>query len=178
MAWLRFQTYRRHGVILPRGALILRPENIRIGKDFGLNPGCLLLCQDRDKGSELVIGDRVALNYNVQINADSGGRIYISDNVIIGPGCILRAADHSFERTDRAIRDQLTQPGVIRLDDDVWLGAGVIVLKDVTIGRSSVIGAGSVVTGDIPPYSIAVGIPARVIRTRSDTSYEPTEAAA
>jgi len=54
------------------------------------------------------------------------------------------------------------------IDDDVWLGAGVIVLNGVTIGRGAVIGAGAVVTKDVPPYSVAVGVPAVVVRRRGE----------
>ena len=164
---IHYKTFRHHGLFLPQGAFFLRPENIRLGKNFSLSPFCQLICQDPENGSELVIGNRVALNFGVHINADRGGKIRIGDNVIIGPMCILRAADHIFTHKNIPIRDQQSVPGVITIEDDVWLGGGVIVLKDVTIGRSSVIGAGSVVTRDIPPFSVAVGNPARVIRNRN-----------
>ena len=60
----------------------------------------------------------------------------------------------------------LASKGPIVIEDDAWLGLGVIVLDGVTIGRGAVIGAGAVVTGDVPPYAIAVGVPARVVGSR------------
>ena len=94
------------------------------------------------------------------------GEIFIGNNVLIGPYCILRAADHEFRNPNKLIKEQGHRSGRIVIEDDVWLGARVTVLKDVTIGKGSVIGAGSVVTKDIPPYSIAVGVPAKVIGKR------------
>jgi galactoside O-acetyltransferase len=161
---MRFDFFRLHRVFLPRGAVANRIDNIKIGKQFTLAPFCQLFCQDRT-GSELVIGDRVSLNYNVMVNAD-GGKIYLGNNVIIGPQTVLRAANHRFEDPNLPIRDQGNKGGAIVVEDDVWIGANVVVLPDVKIGKGSVIGAGSVVTRDIPEYSVAVGVPARVIKSR------------
>ena len=109
----------------------------------------------------------MSLNHNVSLNTDEGGKIILGDNVIIGPGSILRAVNHRFESTDVPIRDQGHAGGVIHVEEDVWLGANVMVLPGVRIGRGSIIGAGAIVTKDIPPYSIAVGNPAKVVRKRT-----------
>ena len=92
------------------------------------------------------------------------------ESVIIGENCLLaemvsiRDNDHDFSDPDRPYRDQghLTSPVV--LGDNVWLGARVIVTRGVTIGSGTVVGAGAVVTSDLPSYSVAVGVPAKVIR--------------
>lgn len=164
--WLKFKAFRKYGIYLPEGSYILKPESIEIGKDFAISPYCQLLCQDPETGSKLVIGDRVALNFNVIINADRGGKIRIGNNVIIGPMVIFRSSNHKFEKLEVPIRDQGSEPGYIIVEDDVWIGAGAVILPNVKIGKSSVVGAGSVVSKDIPPYSIAVGNPAKAIRRR------------
>lgn len=111
------------------------------------------------------IGSRVTFNVGVVIDG-SHGEIRIGDDVLMGPYCVLRAADHGFDDVSRPIREQEYVSGTIIVEDDVWLGSHVVVKGGVTIGRGSVIGAHSVVTKDIPPYSVAIGVPARVATTR------------
>lgn len=112
----------------------------------------------------LRIGKNSAWNWGCWINALGG--IEIGSNVIIGPYCIIHSANHTFDDIARPIILQGYEKKPVRIGDDCWLGANVIVLPGVTIGRGSIIGAGSVVTKDIPPYSVAVGNPAKVIRSR------------
>jgi galactoside O-acetyltransferase len=112
------------------------------------------------------IGNDVAINANVLVDANDSGKIQIGHGCLIGPNVVLRASDHVFARTDTAIRLQGHKAGVIVLEDDVWLAANVVVTRDTRIGRGSVVGAGSVVTRDIPAYSVAAGAPARVIASR------------
>ena len=90
------------------------------------------------------------------------GHLYIGKRVSIGPGCILVLAAHA--NTSRVKQQIPEKERWIRLEDDVWLGAGVIVLPQITIGEGSIIGAGAVVTKDIPPHSVAVGNPAKIIK--------------
>jgi acetyltransferase-like isoleucine patch superfamily enzyme len=78
----------------------------------------------------------------------------------------LICGNHTFVRRDLPIRSQPTEELPITIGDDVWLGASAIVLGGVSIGEGSVVGAGSVVTQDLPPYSIARGVPARVVGVR------------
>ncbi len=162
---MRLDFFRKYGAYLPQGTVVNRIENIKIGKNFAISPYCQLLCQDI-KGSELVIGDHVALNYNVMINADRGGKIYIGNNVMIGPQTVLRASNHKFKNIDVPICEQGCAGGTIVVEDGVWIGANVVVLPNVKIGKGSVIGAGSVVNRDISEYCVAVGVPARVIKSR------------
>lgn len=96
------------------------------------------------------------------------GTITIGNNVIIGPYTILASGNHKYDCLDRLIRQQGIALKPIVIEDDVWIGAHAIVLPGVTIGRGSVIGAGAVVTNDIPAYSVAVGIPARIVKFRLD----------
>ena len=121
-----------------------------------------------DTPKAIEMGKNVAINYGCIIDASDGGEIIIGDNVSMGPYCVLRAANHVFTNPNIPIREQGHEPGKIILEDDVWLGANVIVLPNVKIGRGSVIGAGAVVTKEIEPYSIAVGVPAKKIRRRGN----------
>ena len=163
---MRFKAYIRFGLILPSGAVIAHADNVTIGSRFGISPNCYILCQDPEKGSSLHIGNNVLLNLSVMINADCGGAIRIGDNVLVGPNVVIRAADHRFSDIDRLIVEQGHVAGTIDIGDDVWIGANAVILANVRIGKGTVIGAGSVVVGDLPEYSVAVGAPARVIRSR------------
>lgn len=140
------------------------PENVRLGDGIYVDRGFVLRACER---ASITIGDDFGANGNVRLIADCGGRIEIGDKVIIGPNVVLRAADHAMERIDVPIREQGHAAGVIRIGNDVWIAANVVVLRDVNIGDHAVIGAGSVVTGDIPPYAVAAGAPARVVRMRN-----------
>jgi acetyltransferase-like isoleucine patch superfamily enzyme len=119
----------------------------------------------------LRIGKNSGWNWGTWINAQGG--VEVGSNVLIGPGCIIHSANHKFDRADIPIRMQGYIKAQVRIEDDCWLGANVIVLPGVTIGKGSVIGAGSVVTENIPPYSVAVGNPAKVIRSRKTSETDP-----
>jgi acetyltransferase-like isoleucine patch superfamily enzyme len=112
----------------------------------------------------LKLGKNSAWNYGCWINAM--GKITIGNNVIIGPYCVIHSGNHRFDRLDIPIRLQGYEKSQVIIEDDCWLGANVIVLSGVTIGKGSVIGAGSVVTKDIPRFSVVAGNPARVIKNR------------
>ena len=94
------------------------------------------------------------------------GHIKIGDNVLIGPNVVLRASDHIYSSVEVPIRMQGHRFGSIIIGDDVWLGSNVIVTSGVNIGGGCVVGAGSVVTKDLPPMTLCVGVPAKPIRSR------------
>ncbi|MDO8527435.1 MAG: acyltransferase [Deltaproteobacteria bacterium] len=163
---MRWSVWRKFRCFLPSSTIIATPKFIKIGKNLALGKFCQIYCQDPEKGSVLEIGNNVSLNSNAMIIANEGGKIYIGNDVLLGPNVVLRAANHSFESKNIPIRSQGHKGGTIVLEDDVWLGAGVVVLPNVRIGKGSVVGAGSVVTKDIPPFSVAMGVPAHVVRSR------------
>jgi acetyltransferase-like isoleucine patch superfamily enzyme len=113
----------------------------------------------------LSIGRNVGLNTGCWINARGG--VTLGDDVILGPYCVIHSANHRVGRLDIPIRNQGYDEAPVYIGNNVWLGAQVIVLPGVTIGDNAVIGAGAVVTHDIPPNAVAAGNPARVIRTRT-----------
>ena len=92
--------------------------------------------------------------------------ITIGNYVMIAENVSIRDSDHNFDDITRPMRMQNISTAPVTVGNDVWLGYGVVVTKGVTIGDGCVIGANSVVTRDIPPYSVAVGAPARIIRKR------------
>lgn len=110
-------------------------------------------------GGVLEIGDDTFINNGSVLSASQG--IYVGDRVNIAPGCTV--IDNDFHGTDDRQAPPARAP--IVLEDDVWLGTGVTVLKGVRIGRGSVIAAGAVVTKDIPAGVLAGGVPARVLRS-------------
>ncbi len=112
----------------------------------------------------IVIGTHCSINPFCVLQGYGG--ITIGDHVRIAAHTSLVAFNHNFEDTEQTIREQGSQAKGIVIEDDVWIGSGVRVLDGVRIGKGSVIGAGAVVTADIPPYSVAVGVPARVMRKR------------
>jgi acetyltransferase-like isoleucine patch superfamily enzyme len=118
------------------------------------------------KRPEKIFIGRSVINNFVTLDATYGEGIRVGDQVLIGPYTVVVSYDHGFADPSRPIREQECQGGRVTIDDDVWIGAHCIITCNVTIGRGSVIGAGSVVTHDIPPGSIAHGSPARVVGHR------------
>ena len=118
--------------------------------------------------ASVTIGDDVGINIGVILDPMEGGHIELGNSIGIGPYCILRSSDHGFSDATVSFRKQPHVGGTIVIEDDVWLGSHVVVTRNVRIGKGSVIGAHSVVTRDIPPYSIAMGVPARVVKSRLD----------
>lgn len=113
-----------------------------------------------DIGMTTRLGDRVYINHNLVL-LDSGG-VSIGNDVRIGPNCGIYTPQHAYDPALRAAGYERSFPVVI--EDNVWIGGGVSILGGVTIGENSIIGAGSVVTRDIPANVIAVGNPCRVLR--------------
>lgn len=114
-----------------------------------------------DLGFNIKLGKNVLINYDCVLL--DCGEISIGDNVLIGPGVKIVTADHPLEAEKRRDWEVFCAP--IRIEEDVWIGAGAVILSGVTIGARSVIGAGSIVTKDVPSDTIVAGNPARVIRS-------------
>jgi acetyltransferase-like isoleucine patch superfamily enzyme len=117
-------------------------------------------------GEGMRVGDRSNIGPFSYIGCS--GYVDIGSDVLMGPRVTLIAENHVFDDAGMAIKTQGVRREEIRVENDCWLGTGTIVLAGVTIGRGSVIAAGSVVNSDIPPFSVAGGVPARVLRRRDD----------
>ncbi|MBO4369289.1 MAG: acyltransferase [Desulfovibrio sp.] len=138
-------------------------RNMRFGSGVRLGTGVFLSAEN----GSLDLEERVALSPNVQVLADDGA-IHIGRLTAIGPGTVLRAANHSFARCDIPIMEQGHTRGSVFIDEDVWIGANCVITPDVRIGKGAIVGAGAVVTHDVDPYTIVAGVPARCIANRKD----------
>lgn len=115
-------------------------------------------------GIRIAIGDRVHISYGTHFNIQSS--IEIGDDVMVGSGCKFIDHNHGLAINSGPMSLQSISSSPIRIGSDVWIGAASIVLKGVSIGNGSVIGAGSVVTRNVPPMQIWAGNPARLIKHR------------
>ena len=125
----------------------------------------------------IFIGDKVIINMNCTFVDNN--RIDIGSNVLIASNVQIYTATHSIRVNERMVQDWSEGQEIcrtyalpVKIEDGVWIGGGVIILPGVTIGRNSVIGAGSVVTHSIPESCVAVGNPCRVIKQIDNGSYE------
>lgn len=126
-----------------------------------IQPGVTLVAVNR-----LRVGRHFGCNTGTYINAV--GTIEIGDYVLIGSNVTISSGRHPIDGAAPPVFARPVKPSPIRIEDDVWIGAGAVIMPGVTLGRGSVIGANAVVTKNTAPYSISVGIPAKVLRYRTD----------
>lgn len=112
----------------------------------------------------LTVGDKVVFGRNVSVNCYLD--VEIGTDVLFADDIYVSDFDHNFAALDIPIKDQGVSKARVRIEPDVWLGTKVTVCRGVVVGTGSVVGANAVVTRDLPPYSVAAGVPARVIRDR------------
>lgn len=150
-------------VFLDRGVEISARRGygrIILGRWVHLGAHTALRCHE----GTLSVGDKTVLGRNVSVNCyldvEIGSSVLFADDIYV---CDF---DHHFDDLSRPIKDQGIAKSRVRIEPDVWLGTKVTVSRGVVIGAGSVIGANAVVTHDLPAYSVAVGVPARVIKDR------------
>lgn len=145
----------------------LDPERLDLGARTTVGQGTVLSLGDQEHGpGRIRIGDRTWIGQYNNLRA-GGGDIVIGKNCLISQFCSLVATNHACARST-PIQSQGADPTRrgVTLEDDVWLGAGAVVLPGVTIGTGAVIGANAVVNRDVPEYEIWAGVPARRVGER------------
>ncbi|MFC7709081.1 acyltransferase [Micromonospora lupini] len=147
-----------------RGLALARRFAAR-GDNFTFDPDGVYTCETIEVGHNVDLGWRPVL-------MAARARIRIGDNVMFGPEVTIRGGNHRIDQVgvpmiavDKVPGDD-TQDRGVTIGDDVWVGTRAVILHGVTIGRGAVIGAGAIVTRSVPPYAVAAGNPARVIRLR------------
>ncbi len=160
------------------------PHKIHIGNDVVIDDGCCLDAKGTDnegivigngvfvgrntilscKNGDIVLDDHVNIGFNCEIF--SGSRVRLGKNALVAAYTYLVGGDHLYDRIDVPVLYQGRRALGIDVDDNVWLGAHVVVADGVRIGRDVIIGAGAVVIGNIPDFHIATGVPAKIVRDR------------
>lgn len=114
----------------------------------------------------IIIDKYSHIGLNTQISCIKPGDLIIGSNVMISPYCMITATIHNFNDKNIPIQLQGLSSKKIVIDDDVWIGGKSIILPGVTIGKGSIVAAGSVVTKDVPSFSIVGGVPAKILKYR------------
>ena len=164
---------------------IIRHPDLILGKHCFI--GDRVIINERRNGGRIQIGDKVEILRDSILETGVGGSIVVGDfstihpggklfsyvepirigkGVMIAPDCALFSYNHGFSPHEYIRNQQLESSGPIIIGDESWVGTHVKILQGVTIGNGAVIGAGSVVLGDIPDNAIAAGVPCRVLRYR------------
>lgn len=171
-ATLPWNRARVHVHMARRGAFVRWPIHgnvlealdegrLEIGEGTLFEPGVWITAPG---AARIRIGKGTFLNLNVMVAAM--GLVEIGDHCMFANGCFVTDGNHRFDDPELPVTWQgFTSKGPTRIGDNVWCGANVVVTSGVTIGERCVVGANSVVTTDLPPYSIAAGAPAKVLRT-------------
>ena len=192
--FLRSKLYPRllgetgRNVIFGVNVVLRHPHKIRIGDNVVIDDGCCLDAKGTEnagisigdgvfvgrntilscKNGDIIIDDHANIGFNVEIF--SASRVRLGKNTLVAAYTYLVGGDHLYERIDTPVLHQGRTAQGIEVDDNVWLGAHVVVSDGSRIGRDAIIGAGAVVIGEVPPFHIAAGVPAKIVRDRRSTS--------
>jgi len=141
-------------------------RGIIIGDHCYIHSGsCFILgTLDDNPHTDLIIGNHVQINWGCYISGEGG--LEIGHRVLIGPNVCILSAGHGYIDDKKLIQEQGLTYGKIVIEDDVWIGGGSVILQGVRLGRGCVIGGGSTVVRDIPPYAVVAGNPAKGIKWR------------
>ncbi len=165
-----FQSFGKESIIKPF-LNFSNPKYINIGNKVNIGSNCRITVSTEFNGikTKTITKTKIKIGNNVDIGSGSfisaNNDIQIGNHVIMAPSVFITDHDHGFLNINKNIHKQpLTENGHTKICDNVFLGIKCSVLKNVTIGNHSVVGANSVVTKDVPPYSIVAGNPAKIIK--------------
>jgi len=173
------------GLIVGRNCVFRHPSKISIGTNVTIDDMALIDARGSE-GDGIVLGDGVIINRNTIVQSKGGdiiigksvsiganstlvswGGIRIEEGAVIAGGCSISAGRFDYSELNRSVAEQEAYTtGPIVLGKNVWIATGVTILDGVRIGEDSILSAGSVVTGNIPPQTVAFGNPAKVVFTR------------
>ena len=186
----RFWIKSARGLLLVgKNVRLFYPKNLQVGYNTIIEDGAEINClsqQGIKLGNRVTIGKYAIIRpsniYGGPIgegltmgnNSNIGpynyigcsGKITIGNNVMLAPRVSIYAENHVFDHPEILIRDQGVEKKEVIIEDDCWIAANSILLAGVTIGKGSVVAAGSVVTENVPPYSVVAGVPAKWIKSR------------
>jgi acetyltransferase-like isoleucine patch superfamily enzyme len=190
--WLRSKLYpclfRRCGrkAVFGRNVVLRNPNKIELGDHVIIDDNCLLDAKGK-RNNGITIGDGVFVGRNSILSCKNGDivlkaranigfncEVFSGSRVVVGEGVLMAAygyligGDHDADNASVSVTAQGSTSRGITAEDGCWLGAGAKVLDGVTIGAHAIVGAGAVVTHDVPAYAIAAGVPARVLRDRRE----------
>jgi acetyltransferase-like isoleucine patch superfamily enzyme len=179
------------GVVFGRNVTIRHPSKIHIGSNVIIDDNVVL--DAKGGGDGITLGDNVMIARNTILSC-KGGSIKIGENTNIGMNCLFQSeskidvgpnivmasycylvagGNHGIDRTDIPIIQQPpVSRGGITIEENCWLGARATVIDGVTVGRDTVLGAGAVALRDVPEFSVAAGVPAKVIKDRKEAAGE------
>jgi len=170
-------------VAIGQNVTVRHPHKISIGSHVAIDDNCLLDAKGSSnrgiaignrvfvgrnsilscKNGDITLEDGVNIGFNCEVF--SGSSVTIGRNALLAGYCYVIGGGHEFENVDRPVQEQRGVSKGVTIEEDVWLGAGTMVLDGVQIGSHTIVGAGSVVTSDLPPRSVVAGTPARVLRS-------------
>ncbi len=173
------------GVVFGTGVVLRHPHKIRIGDNVVIDDHCVLDAKGQSnegidiasgvfigrnsilscKNGDIVLGEQANIGFNCEVF--SGARVEIGARVMLAAYTYVIGGGHAYDRIDVSPLEQSRTAVGVTIGDGAWLGAGVKVLDGTSVGANSIVGAGAVVTKAILPNSIAAGIPAEVLRSRS-----------
>jgi acetyltransferase-like isoleucine patch superfamily enzyme len=189
--WPRLFASCGKGVFFGENIILRHPNRVHLGNKVVISDGCILDARNENSVNVIQIGDNVILSNNVMISCKGGtvkvgsntglgaqmiiqsvfnSHVEIGNDVFIGPMCyITGGGNYNTERLDIPIwRQGLKEMGDTVLGNDIWLGANVTILGEVEIGSGSIIAAGAVVSKSVPGKSVCIGVPAKIVKTRSE----------
>jgi len=196
--WLRSRLYPKllkrcgRGSVFGLNTILRHPHKIEIGDNVVIDDNCLLDAKGTDnagikigdnafvgrnsilscKNGDIILGDRVNIGFNCEVF--SGSRVEVGAGTLLAAYTYLIGGDHVADLDADIVHSGSTSRG-IAVGENAWFGAGAKVLDGVKIGAQSIIGTGAVVTKDIPEYSVALGVPAKVIRDRRAANTSETQ---